>query len=178
MLTQLVAWPGSEQYDVIVIGRGERGKCLARHLAQIGQKVAVIECCWNRGSFPGPCKLRRLTLLTMALTLKAAPRPARFRRGRIYDRIGSGAAPPPRSCSSPRCRFRPPLSFGRRLCEMFVACAARESSHCQRRHAAEASDATYAHSLCRGNPITRATFIRPRSITAARCRIRDPKTEW
>jgi pyruvate/2-oxoglutarate dehydrogenase complex dihydrolipoamide dehydrogenase (E3) component len=47
-----VAMPGIEQYDAIVIGSGEGGKYLAWHLAQAGQKVAVIERRWIGGSCP------------------------------------------------------------------------------------------------------------------------------
>lgn len=42
----------SEQYDAAVIGSGEGGKYLAWHLAQAGQKVAVIERRWIGGSCP------------------------------------------------------------------------------------------------------------------------------
>jgi len=44
--------PKSEQYDAVVIGSGEGGKYLAWHLAQAGQKVAVIERRWIGGSCP------------------------------------------------------------------------------------------------------------------------------
>jgi pyruvate/2-oxoglutarate dehydrogenase complex dihydrolipoamide dehydrogenase (E3) component len=44
--------PGTEQYDALVIGSGEGGKYLAWHLAQAGQKVAVIERRWIGGSCP------------------------------------------------------------------------------------------------------------------------------
>lgn len=42
----------SEQYDAVVIGSGEGGKYLAWHLAQAGQKVAVVERRWIGGSCP------------------------------------------------------------------------------------------------------------------------------
>ncbi|MHA6692788.1 mercuric reductase [Devosia sp. A449] len=42
----------TEQYDAVVIGSGEGGKYLAWHLAQSGQKVAVIERRWIGGSCP------------------------------------------------------------------------------------------------------------------------------
>ena len=35
-----------ERYDAVVIGSGEGGKYLAWHMAQAGQKVAVIERRW------------------------------------------------------------------------------------------------------------------------------------
>jgi len=44
--------PEAEQYDAVVIGSGEGGKYLAWHLAQTGQKVAVIERRWIGGSCP------------------------------------------------------------------------------------------------------------------------------
>lgn len=44
--------PATERYDAIVIGSGEGGKYLAWHLAQAGQKVAVIERRWIGGSCP------------------------------------------------------------------------------------------------------------------------------
>jgi len=44
--------PGTEKYDAVVIGSGEGGKFLAWHLAQAGQKVAVIERRWIGGSCP------------------------------------------------------------------------------------------------------------------------------
>jgi pyruvate/2-oxoglutarate dehydrogenase complex dihydrolipoamide dehydrogenase (E3) component len=47
-----VAMLESEQYDAAVIGSGEGGKYLAWHLAQAGQKVAVIERRWIGGSCP------------------------------------------------------------------------------------------------------------------------------
>ncbi|HEX6119429.1 MAG TPA: mercuric reductase [Dongiaceae bacterium] len=42
----------AEQYDAVVIGSGEGGKYLAWHLAQAGQKVAVVERRWIGGSCP------------------------------------------------------------------------------------------------------------------------------
>jgi len=47
-----VVMPGTEKYDAVVIGSGEGGKFLAWHLAQAGQKVAVIERRWIGGSCP------------------------------------------------------------------------------------------------------------------------------
>jgi pyruvate/2-oxoglutarate dehydrogenase complex dihydrolipoamide dehydrogenase (E3) component len=47
-----VAMPGTEQYDAVVIGSGEGGKYLAWHLAQSGQKVAMVERRWIGGSCP------------------------------------------------------------------------------------------------------------------------------
>ena len=44
--------PESERYDAVVIGSGEGGKYLAWHLAQAGQKAAVIERRWIGGSCP------------------------------------------------------------------------------------------------------------------------------
>lgn len=41
-----------EQYDAVVIGSGEGGKYLAWHLAQSGERVAVIERRWVGGSCP------------------------------------------------------------------------------------------------------------------------------
>ena len=34
--------PNTERYDAVVIGSGEGGKYLAWHLAQEGQKVAMV----------------------------------------------------------------------------------------------------------------------------------------
>src|SRR3546814_544358 len=42
----------AEQYDAVVIGSGEGGKYLAWHLAQAGQKTAVVERRWVGGSCP------------------------------------------------------------------------------------------------------------------------------
>ncbi len=42
----------AKRYDAIVIGSGEGGKYLAWHLAQAGQKIAVIERRWIGGSCP------------------------------------------------------------------------------------------------------------------------------
>lgn len=42
----------TELYDAVVIGSGEGGKYLAWHLAQSGQKVAVVERRWIGGSCP------------------------------------------------------------------------------------------------------------------------------
>ena len=42
----------AERYDAVVIGSGEGGKYLAWHMAQAGQKVAVIERRWIGGSCP------------------------------------------------------------------------------------------------------------------------------
>src|SRR3546814_15446144 len=39
----------AEQYDAVVIGSGEGGKYLAWHLAQAGQKTAVVERRWVGG---------------------------------------------------------------------------------------------------------------------------------
>ena len=41
-----------ETYQNIIIGSGEGGKYLAWHLAQSGQKTAVIERRWIGGSCP------------------------------------------------------------------------------------------------------------------------------
>lgn len=43
---------GTEQYDAVVIGSGEGGKYLSWHLAQAGEKVAVVERRWIGGSCP------------------------------------------------------------------------------------------------------------------------------
>lgn len=42
----------AERYDAVVIGSGEGGKYLAWHLAEAGQKVAVVERRWVGGSCP------------------------------------------------------------------------------------------------------------------------------
>ena len=42
----------AERYDAVIIGSGEGGKYLAWHLAQAGEKVAVIERRWVGGSCP------------------------------------------------------------------------------------------------------------------------------
>lgn len=42
----------AERYDAVVIGSGEGGKYLAWHLAQTGEKTAVIERRWIGGSCP------------------------------------------------------------------------------------------------------------------------------
>src|SRR3954451_14175929 len=44
--------PEAERYDVVVLGSGEGGKYLAWHLAQAGQRVAVVERRWIGGSCP------------------------------------------------------------------------------------------------------------------------------
>ncbi len=44
--------PDPERYDAVVIGSGEGGKYLAWHLAQAGQKTAVVERRWVGGSCP------------------------------------------------------------------------------------------------------------------------------
>jgi pyruvate/2-oxoglutarate dehydrogenase complex dihydrolipoamide dehydrogenase (E3) component len=41
-----------ERYDAVVLGSGEGGKYLAWHLAQAGQRVAVVERRWIGGSCP------------------------------------------------------------------------------------------------------------------------------
>jgi pyruvate/2-oxoglutarate dehydrogenase complex dihydrolipoamide dehydrogenase (E3) component len=47
-----VAMPEEERYDALVIGSGEGGKYLAWHLADAGQKTAVVERRWIGGSCP------------------------------------------------------------------------------------------------------------------------------
>lgn len=42
----------AERYDAVVIGSGEGGKYLAWHLAQAGEKTAVVERHWVGGSCP------------------------------------------------------------------------------------------------------------------------------
>ncbi|OQM73900.1 mercuric reductase [Manganibacter manganicus] len=42
----------AERYDAVVIGSGEGGKYLAWHLAQAGEKTAVVERRWIGGSCP------------------------------------------------------------------------------------------------------------------------------
>src|SRR5688500_19752995 len=44
--------PEAERYDAVVIGSGEGGKYLAWHLAQTGQRTAVVERRWIGGSCP------------------------------------------------------------------------------------------------------------------------------
>ena len=44
--------PEAERYDAVVVGSGEGGKYLAWHLAQAGQKTAVVERRWIGGSCP------------------------------------------------------------------------------------------------------------------------------
>jgi pyruvate/2-oxoglutarate dehydrogenase complex dihydrolipoamide dehydrogenase (E3) component len=44
--------PEVERYDAVVLGSGEGGKYLAWHLAQAGQRVAVVERRWIGGSCP------------------------------------------------------------------------------------------------------------------------------
>jgi pyruvate/2-oxoglutarate dehydrogenase complex dihydrolipoamide dehydrogenase (E3) component len=44
--------PNAERFDAVVIGSGEGGKYLAWHLAQAGQKAAVVERRWVGGSCP------------------------------------------------------------------------------------------------------------------------------
>lgn len=44
--------PEPERYDVVVIGSGEGGKFLAWHMAQAGQRTAVVERRWLGGSCP------------------------------------------------------------------------------------------------------------------------------
>jgi pyruvate/2-oxoglutarate dehydrogenase complex dihydrolipoamide dehydrogenase (E3) component len=44
--------PEPERYDVVVIGSGEGGKYLAWHMAQAGQRTAVVERRWIGGSCP------------------------------------------------------------------------------------------------------------------------------
>src|ERR1700726_4944237 len=43
---------GIESYENVVIGSGEGGKYLAWHLAQSGQRTAVVERRWVGGSCP------------------------------------------------------------------------------------------------------------------------------
>jgi pyruvate/2-oxoglutarate dehydrogenase complex dihydrolipoamide dehydrogenase (E3) component len=49
---QEVAMPELERYDAVVIGSGEGGKYLAWHMAQAGQRTAVVERRWIGGSCP------------------------------------------------------------------------------------------------------------------------------
>jgi pyruvate/2-oxoglutarate dehydrogenase complex dihydrolipoamide dehydrogenase (E3) component len=44
--------PQPERYDAVVIGSGEGGKYLAWHLAEAGQRTAVVERRWIGGSCP------------------------------------------------------------------------------------------------------------------------------
>ena len=44
--------PELERYDAVVIGSGEGGKYLAWHMAQAGQRTAVVERRWIGGSCP------------------------------------------------------------------------------------------------------------------------------
>ena len=44
--------PETERYDALIVGSGEGGKYLAWHLAQSGQKTAVVERRWVGGSCP------------------------------------------------------------------------------------------------------------------------------
>src|ERR1044072_9007282 len=41
-----------EQVDTVILGSGQGGKLLAWHLAQAGQRVAVVERQWVGGSCP------------------------------------------------------------------------------------------------------------------------------
>jgi pyruvate/2-oxoglutarate dehydrogenase complex dihydrolipoamide dehydrogenase (E3) component len=51
-INQEVDMPEAEFYDAVVIGSGEGGKYLAWHLAQAGQRTAVVERRWIGGSCP------------------------------------------------------------------------------------------------------------------------------
>jgi pyruvate/2-oxoglutarate dehydrogenase complex dihydrolipoamide dehydrogenase (E3) component len=44
--------PEPERYDAVIIGSGEGGKYLAWHLAQSGERTAVVERRWIGGSCP------------------------------------------------------------------------------------------------------------------------------
>src|SRR5438445_12224914 len=47
-----VVMPEAEPYDVVIIGSGQGGMFLAWHLAQAGQRTAVVERRWIGGSCP------------------------------------------------------------------------------------------------------------------------------
>src|SRR5580698_5232108 len=42
----------SEQFDILILGSGQGGKLLAWHMAQTGQRTAVVERRWVGGSCP------------------------------------------------------------------------------------------------------------------------------
>jgi pyruvate/2-oxoglutarate dehydrogenase complex dihydrolipoamide dehydrogenase (E3) component len=44
--------PGPERYDILVLGSGAGGKLLAWHMAQSGQRTAVVERHWIGGACP------------------------------------------------------------------------------------------------------------------------------
>src|SRR5216683_4178125 len=44
--------PELERYDVVIIGSGQGGMYLAWHMAQAGQRTAVVERRWIGGSCP------------------------------------------------------------------------------------------------------------------------------
>src|SRR5215831_19812462 len=44
--------PQPERFDILVVGSGKSGKLLAWHLAQSGQRTAVVERQWIGGSCP------------------------------------------------------------------------------------------------------------------------------
>jgi pyruvate/2-oxoglutarate dehydrogenase complex dihydrolipoamide dehydrogenase (E3) component len=63
-----------EQYEVLVLGGGERGKYLAWHLAKSGRRTAVVERKWIGGSCPNvdcmPSAVR-VARLPMSAVLRA-----------------------------------------------------------------------------------------------------------
>jgi pyruvate/2-oxoglutarate dehydrogenase complex dihydrolipoamide dehydrogenase (E3) component len=67
--------PKAERYDAVVIGSGEGGKYLAWHLAQMGQKIAVVERRWIGGSCPNINCLPSKNEIWSAASLRSLPAP-------------------------------------------------------------------------------------------------------
>ncbi len=67
-----------ERYDVVVIGSGEGGKYLAWHMAQAGQRTAVVERRWIGGSCPNISCLPSKNEIWSAGVVKTVTRAGQF----------------------------------------------------------------------------------------------------
>ena len=85
--------PRREHFDVLVLGSGQGGQLIAWHLAQAGQRTALIERRWIGGSCPNIACMPSKTELWIEGGTSCPSWSAPWRHdGRRHNRHGDSAA--------------------------------------------------------------------------------------